>query len=125
MKIKHLLIPRLIFTFLLILEIMIIFRYLNFYQTTPVFRISSELLLLVVIHIFLLANALKNLYTEDFIFKSFLFSKIIRTNSINEYYFFLGMLAILSVVLFIVFLLPKTLNGTGVTLNDLLKFFRI
>lgn len=125
MKIKHLLIPRLIFTFLLILEIMIIFRYLNFYQTTPVFRISSELLLLVVIHIFLLANALKNLYTEDFIFKSFLFSKIIRTNSINEYYFFLGMLAILSVVLFIVFLLPKTLNGTGITLNDLLKFFRI
>lgn len=125
MKIKHLLIPRLIFTFLLILEIMIIFRYLNFYQTTPVFRISSELLLLVVIHIFLLANALKNLYTEDFIFKSFLFSKIIRTNSINEYYFFLGMLAILSVVLFIVFLLPKTLNGTGITLNDLLKFFGI
>lgn len=104
---------------------MIIFRYLNFYQTTPVFRISSELLLLVVIHIFLLANALKNLYTEDFIFKSFLFSKIIRTNSINEYYFFLGMLAILSVVLFIVFLLPKTLNGTGITLNDLLKFFGI
>lgn len=125
MKIKHLLIPRLIFTFLLILEIMIIFRYLNFYQTTPVFRISSELLLLVVIHIFLLANALKNLYTEDFIFKSFLFSKIIRTNSINEYYFFLGMLAILSVVLFIVFLLPKTLNGAGITLSDLLKFFGI
>lgn len=104
---------------------MIIFRYLNFYQTTPVFRISSELLLLVVIHIFLLANTLKNLYTEDFIFKSFLFSKIIRTNSINEYYFFLGMLAILSVVLFIVFLLPKTLNGAGITLSDLLKFFGI
>lgn len=125
MNIKYLLIPRLIFAFLLILEIMIIFRYLDFYQTTPIFRISSEVLLLVVIHIFLLANALKNLYTEDFIFKSFLFSKIIRANSINEYYFFLGILAVFSVILFIVFLLPNTLNGTGITLNDLLKFFGI